>query len=103
MPSRYYLDSSGKWRCPPGEEFASSFGLYYQVRTDAEVNWKLQKSPYFLSDYLSCNSSGLLSDAYVYGCGYLGLLPQKKRRVIPSSSIYNIVATLSIYDVITIT
>lgn len=52
MPSRYQVDSDGNWRCPPGEELAKSLGLYYKLRIDAEINWKLQRNLYFLSDYL---------------------------------------------------
>jgi transposase InsO family protein len=55
MPNRYQLDSNGKWRCPPGEEFAKNLGLYYIVRSDKEINWKKQRNTYFLSDYLSIN------------------------------------------------
>ncbi|AKG20683.1 Mu transposase C-terminal domain-containing protein [Calothrix sp. 336/3] len=55
MPNRYQLDSNGKWRCPPGEEFALNLGLYYVVRSDKEINWKKQRNIYFLSDYLSIN------------------------------------------------
>src|SRR5439155_9447949 len=29
-PNRYCLDSSGKWRCPPGEKRASELGVYYR-------------------------------------------------------------------------
>jgi putative transposase len=53
MPSRYVVNSNGNWRCPPGEEFAESVGLYYRLRVDTEINWKLQRNLYFLSDYLS--------------------------------------------------
>lgn len=53
MPCRYQLDSNGDWRCPPGEDFALIFGLYYQVRSDKEINWIKQRNIYFLEDYLS--------------------------------------------------
>jgi transposase InsO family protein len=53
MPCRYQLDSNGDWQCPPGEEFALNYGLYYQVRSDKEINWIKQRNIYFLSDYLS--------------------------------------------------
>ncbi len=55
MPNRYQLDSNGNWRCPPGEDFATEWGLYYQVCSDKEINWKKQRNIYFLEDYLSVN------------------------------------------------
>jgi len=55
MPNRYQLDSNGNWRCPPGEDFAIEWGLYYQVCSDKEINWKKQRNIYFLEDYLSVN------------------------------------------------
>lgn len=55
MPSRYQLDINGDWRCPPGEDVAKDFGLYYQVRDNKKINWKKQRNIYFLEDYLSCD------------------------------------------------
>jgi putative transposase len=55
MPNRYQLDSNSNWRCPPGEDFAREWGLYYQVCSDKEINWKKQRNIYFLEDYLSEN------------------------------------------------
>ncbi len=55
MPNRYQLDSNGNWRCPPGEDFAQNWGLYYQVCSDKEINWIKQRNIYFLEDYLSVN------------------------------------------------
>ncbi len=56
MPSRYMVNSNGDWRCAPGEEFAEKLGLYYRLRVDTEIHWKLQRNLYFLSDYLSDKS-----------------------------------------------
>lgn len=51
-PSRYRLNGDSKWYCPPGEAYASETGLYYRVRSSAEINWILQRNPLFLEDYL---------------------------------------------------
>ena len=32
MPNRYVLDGK-TWRCPPGEVYASQFGLFYEIHT----------------------------------------------------------------------
>jgi putative transposase len=52
MPHRYVPDSDGCWRCPPGERFAGPFGLFYQVRSSAEIDWVFQRNLHFLEDYL---------------------------------------------------
>ena len=36
-PNRYVRDGTGGWRCPPGEKHASVLGLYYRVRSSAEM------------------------------------------------------------------
>lgn len=43
-PNRYLLGSDGKWRCPPCEEYASQFGLYFEVHSSAEINWILLRN-----------------------------------------------------------
>lgn len=51
-PNRYCRNGEGKWCCPPGEAYASGTGLYYRVRSSAEINWTLQRNLQFLEDYL---------------------------------------------------
>lgn len=51
MPNRYIKGPDGTWSCPPGEEYAARFGLYYRVRTDAEINWTLYRNLLFLQQY----------------------------------------------------
>jgi len=53
MPHRYIRDADGRWRCPPGEHFAEAFGLLYRLRSDAEIDWVLQRNLRFLADYLA--------------------------------------------------
>jgi len=50
--NRYVPDGNGGWRCPPGEEFATQFGLGFKVRSTQETNWMLIRNLEFLSDYL---------------------------------------------------
>jgi putative transposase len=42
MPNRYRRDEFGHWTCPPGVRFAEQFGLYYRLRSSAEIDWVLQ-------------------------------------------------------------
>jgi putative transposase len=51
-PNRYCRNGEGQWCCPPGEAYASERGLYYRVRSSAEINWVLQRNLLFLEDYL---------------------------------------------------
>ena len=43
MPGRYVRHDDG-WRCPPGKEYAASFGFFYRVRSSAEINWTFQRN-----------------------------------------------------------
>ena len=52
QPNRYRRTDDGTWSCPPGEEFARGFGLYYRLRSSAEINWVFQRNLIFLEDYL---------------------------------------------------
>ncbi|HBQ99296.1 MULTISPECIES: TnsA endonuclease N-terminal domain-containing protein [unclassified Roseofilum] len=55
-PHRYIFSEEKGWYCPPGEHYANSFGLYYHLRSDAEINWNLQRNFVFLEDYLRSES-----------------------------------------------
>lgn len=50
---RYVPDGKGGWRCPPGEAFASEYGLGFRVRSNLDTNWVLVRNLEFLSDYLT--------------------------------------------------
>jgi transposase InsO family protein len=50
-PNRYQRDGQG-WTCPPGQQYAQPLGLYYRVRSSAEINWLFQRNIQFLEDYL---------------------------------------------------
>lgn len=50
-PFRYVQVQKGKWRCPPGEHYAERFGFDFSLRSDAEIDWVLQRNLIFLEDY----------------------------------------------------
>ncbi len=52
MPARYCYSDEAGWHCPPGQAYAQQFGLYYRLRSSAEINWELQRNLRFLEDYL---------------------------------------------------
>jgi putative transposase len=47
-----YQQRDGHWRCPPGEEYAATFGLSYRVRSSAELPRTFIDNLDFLEDYL---------------------------------------------------
>jgi len=49
MPNRYRRDEFGHWTCPPGMRFTEQFGLYYRLRSSAEIDWVLQRNLRFLA------------------------------------------------------
>ncbi|MEA5603257.1 TnsA endonuclease N-terminal domain-containing protein [Nostoc sp. UHCC 0252] len=55
-PNRYFCDSEGGWRTPPGENYAQQFGLYYRLRVDTQINWVIQRNVIFLEDYFRAES-----------------------------------------------
>lgn len=58
-PNRCYKDTDGIWRCPPGEAYAATFGLYYRIRCSSEINWTFQRNIGFLEDYLRSDSQNV--------------------------------------------
>jgi hypothetical protein len=50
-PNRYTRDNAGIWHCPPGEEFTQPLGLYYRVRSSAELNRIYYHNMVYLDDY----------------------------------------------------
>jgi putative transposase len=52
QPGRYVWDENKKvWRCPPGEQFAEKYGLYYRLRSSKELDWNLLRNLMYLEDY----------------------------------------------------
>jgi putative transposase len=43
-PAKYYQDENGVWHFPPGENYASSFDLYFHVHSSAEIDWTLYRN-----------------------------------------------------------
>jgi len=50
--NRYSGGEDGRWLCPPGAAYAERYGLYYRVRSSAEIDWVFQRNIQFLEDYL---------------------------------------------------
>lgn len=63
MPHRYVSGEDGRWRCPPGERYAERFGLFYRVRSSAEIDWVFQRNMLFLEDYLRADCPCISEEA----------------------------------------
>jgi putative transposase len=50
-PNRYCASDGGRWCCPPGAAYADRLGLYYRVRSSAEIDRIFQRNIQFLEDY----------------------------------------------------
>jgi putative transposase len=104
-PHRYQLAANESWRCPPGEDHARSFGLYYRIRSSREINWVFQRNTRFLEDYLRFNSSPvsslvrkrILAYASAHpGIGLLELLADSSG-IATSDDVYSLIATGYLY------
>jgi putative transposase len=51
MPERYQRAGAGHWRCPPGEASAEQLGLFYRLRSSAEIHPRLIQNLKFLQDF----------------------------------------------------
>lgn len=58
-PNRYCRDQSGAWICPPGIAFAETLGLYYRVRSSAEINAAYMRNVVYLDDFLREDSPAI--------------------------------------------
>src|SRR5205085_591976 len=63
-PNRYYKDTDGVWRCPPGEAYAAKFGFYYRIRCSSEISWTFQRNVEFLEDYFRSDSQSVAAKIY---------------------------------------
>lgn len=62
-PNMFRRDEDGNWRCPPGEEFAAAYGLYYRVRSSASISETLVRNILYLEEYLTAQCFTVPEDA----------------------------------------
>ncbi|WP_129125937.1 DDE-type integrase/transposase/recombinase [Geomonas oryzae] len=74
-PERYVKGKNGTWRCPPGETYAQTYGLYYRIRSSAEINWSLQRNLNFLEDYLLFDTPKVTETARAHINGLVAAIP----------------------------
>jgi transposase InsO family protein len=101
QPARYQQDEDRQWHCPPGEIYAAQFGLYYRLRSNAEVNWILFSNLEFLHEYLVAEAICLESGAMDVLLNDVGQQQGMKLAVLlqetPADMVYWLIAHRSIY------
>ena len=111
QPHRFRFDPGANvWRCPPGENYAAQFGLYYIVKSSADIDWVYQRNVLFLEDYLRTEALEINSEAVEYlrslvamqpGVWLSELLIEANQRSITSDCVYIAVVTGQLYTDLT--
>ena len=106
QPNRFKRDNSGSWCCPPGEEYAFSYGLDYKIKSSSEIDWVFQRNVLFLEDYLREDSLAVPEEVVTYihslvaarpGITLANLLSIIKEHDLPADRIYQLIATDRLY------
>jgi putative transposase len=63
QPNRYVLGETGQWSCPPGEQYAARFSLYYKIRSSKDIDWTRVRNRQFLQDYIRAESASIGDEA----------------------------------------
>src|SRR5216684_753468 len=74
-PNRYCAGEGANWRCPPGAAYAERLGLYYRVRSSAEIDWVFQRNIQFLEDYLRADSREVSPSSRDAALAYVSATP----------------------------
>jgi putative transposase len=104
-PARYCRNADGIFRCPPGEAYASSLGLYYKVRSASHGNAILQRNICYLDDYLRGELNGIdgrdceSAIACISGCPGISMADLIRRMATPAAvdCVYSMIAHRDIY------
>jgi putative transposase len=106
-PERYYQDEEGVWHYVPGEEHAKRYGLYFRLRSSAEINYTLTRNinithRYYKPGYVSVVNS----NSFECVSRFLGKRPRVTlssllefagENNISSGCIYELIATKRIF------
>ena len=102
-PNRYRRGAQ-VWICPPGRQYADRLGLYYRVRSSAEINWLFQRNIQFLEDYLrtapqvsSLHRQRILALVAAQPACSLADLIQATDGQVSRDEIYSLIATRDIF------
>jgi putative transposase len=105
-PNKFVLDADGKWRCPPCEEEAAQYGLYYRIFSGAEIDRIFYRNTLFLEDFLRANAPAVAEKAKSSilrivsgneGLSLSNLLPLTAELGEESDSVYQLIANSILY------
>lgn len=100
MPYRYVRQDK-RWICPPGEHYAKQFGLFYHIRSSAEIDWIFQRNVVFLEDYLRSDDSCVSKKSAQTLCSIVkedpGIRLKKLIQCNDSDDVYTMIATGNLY------
>jgi putative transposase len=99
-PNRYFPNGRSGWDCPPGAAYAGKLGLYYRVRSSAEIDWVFQRNIQFLDDYLRAESPPTSAAGCARVHAYVSAVPgllldrllQLTRESVPADDIFRMIA-----------
>ncbi|WP_107670688.1 DDE-type integrase/transposase/recombinase [Cyanothece sp. BG0011] len=102
-PNRYVF-TDGKWRSPPGENYAQSLGLNYHLWSDNSINWILQGNLVFLEDYYRAenltipeSTANIILEIVTSQPGITITELLTKAETIKTDDIYTLIATEQLY------
>lgn len=99
--NRYRHGEDGKWYCPPGEAYAERLGLYYRVRSSAEIDWVFQRNIQFLEDYFRADSPAIAAACREIAVAHVSATPglsledllQVTKETVPADEVFIMIAT----------
>jgi len=104
-PNRYVPGGDEPWCCPPGQAYAEQMGLYYRVRSSAEINWVFQRNVQFMEDYLRADEAAVAAGSHDIVIAYVlanpGLTLDDLRRAtadrVQADDIFRMIAANHVY------
>jgi putative transposase len=104
-PNRYFSNTHGGWDCPPGTAYAEPLGLYYRVRSSADIDWTFQRNIQFLDDYLRVDASAPSATACEKVRAYVSAVPglsldkllQLPKEIVSADDIFRMIADNVLY------
>jgi transposase InsO family protein len=104
-PNRYAPGGDEPWCCPPGQAYAEHLGLYYRVRSSAEINWVFQRNVQFMEDYLRADATAVAPGSHEIVTAYVlanpGLTLDDLMRAtaakIPADDVFRVIAAGHVY------
>lgn len=106
QPNKYNLDADGNWRCTPGEEAASKYGIKFRVVSNKEIDPTLIRNTVFLEDYFRDDVPELSSDVInlisktvsdVEGVSLSSLLTKVEEAGVATDAVYQLIAKGTLY------